>query len=50
MIIELSGNPDSEEYQHLLQLFVLQLQLFYNILGCQENEVLEASKIFWQVV
>ncbi len=44
MIIELSGNRDSKEYQHLLQLFVLQLQLFYNVLGCQENEVLENSK------
>jgi hypothetical protein len=44
MIMELSGNRESEEYQHLVQLFALQLQLFYNILGCQENEVLDATK------
>lgn len=44
IIIELSGNPDSQEYQHLLQLFALQLQLFYNILACQSAEVLEKSR------
>lgn len=41
MIIELSGNPDSEEFQHLVQIFALQLQLFYNVTGCQHNEVLD---------
>jgi PKD repeat protein len=44
MIMELSGNRESKEYQHLVQLFALQLQLFYNVLGCQENEVLDATK------
>ncbi|MCA1760580.1 MAG: hypothetical protein LC658_12505, partial [Bacteroidales bacterium] len=44
MIIELNEDRDGEDYQHLIQLFALQLQLFYNILGCQENEVIEASK------
>ncbi len=43
MIIELSGNPDNQEYQHLVRIFVLQLQLFYNILACQNAEVLEHS-------
>jgi len=43
MIIELSGNPENEEFQHLVQIFALQLQLFYNVLGCQNNDVLEAS-------
>ena len=43
MILELSGNPESEEFQRLVQLFALQLRLFYNILGCQNNDVLEAS-------
>jgi hypothetical protein len=44
MIFELSGNPDNTEFRHLIELFALQLRLFYNILGCQENEVLENSK------
>lgn len=43
MIIELSGNPDSEEFQHLVQIFALQLQLFYNVIGCQQNEILDKS-------
>ncbi|MCE5204599.1 MAG: PKD domain-containing protein [Porphyromonadaceae bacterium] len=42
-IMELSGNPDSEEFQHLVQLLVLQLRLFYNVTGCQQNEVLDKS-------
>lgn len=43
LIIQLSEKPDNPEYQQLLQLFVLQLQLFYNILGCQSAEVLKNS-------
>jgi PKD repeat protein len=43
MIIELAGNPDSQEFQNLLGLFALQLSLFYNVLGCQENETVDAS-------
>ncbi len=55
IIIELSGNPDSQEYQHLIQLFVLQLQLFYNILACQSAEVIEKSieilkRMFEQII
>jgi PKD repeat protein len=43
MIAELSGNPESEEFQRLVQIFALQLQLFCNVLGCQNNDVLDAS-------
>ena len=55
IIIELSGNPGSKEYQHLLQLFALQLQLYYNILACQGADVLEKTKdilakIFEQII
>ena len=42
-IMELSGNPDSEEFQHLVQIFSLQIRLFYNLTGCQRNDVLDVS-------
>jgi len=41
LIMELSGSPDSEEFQHLVQIFVLQLRLYYQITGCQQNDVLD---------
>lgn len=41
MIPPLSRNPDSEEYQYLLHIFVLQLMLFHRVLGCQQKEALE---------
>lgn len=55
MIIELSEKPDNIEYQHLVQLFELQLKLFYNVLGCQENEAIEKfrdiiDRIFNQII
>lgn len=43
LIMELSGNRESEEFQHLVQILALQLRLFYNVTGCQQNEVLDAS-------
>ena len=42
-IMELSSNPDSEEFQHLVQLLAVQLRLFYNVTGCQQNEILDKS-------
>lgn len=42
-IIELSDS-DSEEYQYVLQIFVLQLTLLHNILVCQNQEVIEKHK------
>lgn len=55
LIIKLSEKPDNIEYQHLVQLFELQLRLFYNVLGCQENEVIEKfrdiiDRIFNQII
>ncbi|MCG6187828.1 PKD domain-containing protein [Maribellus maritimus] len=43
MVIEMSGNRDGEEFPKLLRLFELQLKLFYNILGCQNADVIDAS-------
>lgn len=43
LIMELSGNRESEELQHLVQILALQLRLFYNVIGCQQNEVLDKS-------
>ena len=43
MIIELSGNRESEEFRNLLGLFELQLRLFYNVLRCQNADVVDAS-------
>ncbi len=43
MVIEMSGDREGEEYKRLVQIFALQLQLFYNVLGCQDNEVIEAA-------
>ncbi|MGM0620928.1 MAG: PKD domain-containing protein, partial [Bacteroidota bacterium] len=43
MISRMAENPESEEYQRLLQIFVLQLQLFYNVLACQDKETIETS-------
>ncbi len=43
MIMELSGNRDGEEFPRLVGLFELQLRLFYNILGCQNADIIDAS-------
>ncbi|SHI62757.1 hypothetical protein SAMN05444280_10442 [Tangfeifania diversioriginum] len=43
MISRMAENPESEEYKRLLQIFVLQLQLFYNVLACQDKETIQAS-------
>jgi hypothetical protein len=43
MISRMAENPESEEYKRLIQIFVLQLQLFYNVLACQDKEVLGSS-------
>lgn len=43
MIFELSGNRDGEEFPKLVGLFELQLKLFYNIMGCQNADVVDAS-------
>ena len=40
MILEISENHEREEYQNLVGILTLQLQLIYNIIGCQDNEVL----------
>lgn len=50
MILELSGEPSSEEFKRLVELFRLQLQLFYNILGCQDAEMIKASGNFLQPI
>ncbi|WP_372935130.1 PKD domain-containing protein [Mariniphaga sediminis] len=44
MVAELSGTPENEEFQNLVRIFALQLRLFYNVIGCQNNDVLDASK------
>lgn len=44
MILELSDRPTTKEYKFTVQLFILQLKLLYNILGCQDKEAIEKSK------
>ncbi|MDD4778872.1 MAG: hypothetical protein PHV53_11375, partial [Fermentimonas sp.] len=44
MILELSDRPTTKEYKFTVQLFILQLKLLYNILGCQNKEAIEKSK------
>ncbi len=40
-IVEIDRIKRPEEFNALIQLFVLQLRLFYNILGCQDRETID---------
>lgn len=51
MIVEIDRVKRAEEFASLIQLFRLQLQLFYNILGCQgPNQIGEFSGIIQNVL
>jgi hypothetical protein len=43
MIEALDPVKNKLEYERLLQLLALQLQLFYNVLGCQDNKIIDNS-------
>ena len=42
-LVTLNPVENKEEYNRVLHLFRLQLQLFYNVLGCQSAETIKAS-------